>query len=176
MRGPRPRRLATRVWYLEMQSPEELRPAREPGAGVEIVRAEVPVAQLNRFFYVEVGRAHHWVDRLDWSLERWRSYVERPELETWLMLVRGTPGGYAELEARRDGAVQLAFFGLLAQFHGRGLGGHLLTHALRRAGERGSGRVTVTTCELDGRHALDNYRARGLRVLREVVEPRGRAA
>ena len=169
-------RVPTRVWHLEMRSPDALRPARDPGPHVRVERAAVPLPALNRFFYVEVGRGHHWVDRLDWPLERWRAYVDRPQLHTWLVYEHGTPGGYAELEARRDGSVQLAFFGLLPAFRGRGLGGHLLSEVLSAAWAAIPTHITVTTCELDGPHAADNYRRRGLRVVRETVEPRPRAA
>ena len=49
--------------------------------------------------------------------------------------------------------VEIAYFGLLPAFHGRGWGGALLEHALRRGFELGS-RVWVHTCTLDGPHAL----------------------
>jgi GNAT superfamily N-acetyltransferase len=169
---PEPPRLTvpTRVWYLEMASPGELR--RRPGPG-EVRRAAVPLGALNRFFYVEVGRDFHWVDRLPWSAERWQAWAERTEL--WLAHDRGTPAGYAELEPRADGTVDLAFFGVLAPFRGRGLGGQLLTRAIERAWELGPERVTLNTCELDGPYARAHYEARGFRVVREAVEPRGRA-
>jgi GNAT superfamily N-acetyltransferase len=167
-------RLPARVWYLEMRSPDELRPARDPGGHVRVERAAVPLPELNRFFYAEVGRAHHWVDRAGWSLERWRAYVERPELETWLVHERGTPAGYAELEARAE-SVEVAFFGILPAFHGRGLGGHLLTAVVRRGWETGAAKVTVNTCELDGPYAMRHYETRGFRVVRAEVELRGRA-
>jgi len=170
-------RLPARVWYLEMRAAGELRPARDPGAHVRVERADVPLPELNRFFYAEVGRDHHWVDRADWPLDRWRSYVERPELETWLIHERGTPAGYAELElpAGPQSSAEVAFFGLLPAFHGRGLGGHLLTAVVRRGWELRPRAVTVNTCELDGPYARAHYESRGFRVIREEVELRGRA-
>ena len=170
----RPLRRPTTVWHLGMPDPAALRPARDPGAHVAVVRAAVPVGALNRFFYAEVGREHHWVDRLGWSAAQWQAYAERPELETWLVLDRGTPGGYAELEGRADGEQRVNFFGLLPAMQGRGLGGHLLTAVVRRGWERGADRVGLDTCELDGPHALENYLARGFEVRRKAVEPRGR--
>ena len=41
--------------------------------------------------------------------------------------VAGTPAGYFELEAQERGNVEIAYFGLLPRFIGRGLGGALLT-------------------------------------------------
>jgi ribosomal protein S18 acetylase RimI-like enzyme len=166
---PEPPRVDTRVWYLEL---DELRPAAPAPPEVRIERAEVPYGPLNRFFYAEVGRDLHWVDRLGWPAGRWQAYAE--SVETWLAVDRGTPAGYAELREHRDHA-ELVFFGLLAPFRGRGIGGALLTRAVQRLLEL-SDRVTVNTCELDGEHALRNYERRGFRVVREAVEPRGRSA
>ena len=159
------------VWYLAMDEPGALRPAAAPD-GATVLRAEVPFGALNRFFYEEVGRDFHWVDRAGWDAERWQAWAEG--VETWLALWRGTPAGYAELEARDDGSVEVAFFGLLAPFRGRGLGGHLLTQVVARAWERGAGPVTVNTCELDGPYARAHYEARGFTLVREATEPRGR--
>ena len=162
-------RLPTRVWHLELA---ELRPSAG-AAGVEVQHAAVPFGPLNRFFYVEVGRDFDWIDRLGWTPERWQAWAER--VETWLVLDRGTPAGYAELATHDDGAVEIAFFGLLEPFRGRGLGGAFLTRMAERASELSrSGRVLLQTCELDGPHALRNYEARGFRVVREAIEARGR--
>jgi len=170
---PEPPRLSlpTRVWYLGMAERAALRPAR---ATIEVDArcAEVPLGALNRFFYVEVGRDFHWVDRLGWTPAQWQAAAE--EVETWLLLERGTPAGYAELETREDGSVDVGFFGLLEPFRGRGLGGAFLGRVVERAWDLGADRVTLHTCELDGPHARANYEARGFEVVREAVEPRGR--
>ncbi len=142
-----------------------------------MARATVPVGAINAFFYSEIGRQHHWVDRLSWSAAQWQSYAERPALETWIVYLQGTPGGYAEL----DGS-HVSMFGILPALQGHGLGGHLLTEVTRRGWERvhaGASRVngamvTLDTCELDSPHALANYRARGYEVLREAIERRAR--
>jgi GNAT superfamily N-acetyltransferase len=159
-------RLPTRVFYLEL---DELRP--KSADGVEIVHAAVPYGPLNRFFYVEIGRAFHWVDRLEWPAERWQVWAER--VETWVAYAEGTPAGYAEIQTLPDRA-EIAFFGLLEPFRGRGIGGALLTRASQRALDLRE-RVTLNTCELDGPHALANYTARGFRVVDERLEERGRA-
>jgi GNAT superfamily N-acetyltransferase len=160
-------RVPTKVWYLEL---DELQPAPTP-RGLRVEQAEVPLGALNRFFYVEVGRDFHWVDRLGWTAHRWQQWAER--IETWIAYERGTPAGYAEIQPLGERA-EIAFFGLLEPFRGRGVGGALLTRATERALELGE-RVSVNTCELDGPYALRNYEARGFRVVDERVEVRGRA-
>ena len=74
----------------------------------------------------------------------------------------GTPAGYFELEQQDHGAtVEIAQLGLLPQFIGQRLGGHLLTLAVQRAWALGPRRVWVHTFSLDGAYALANYKARG---------------
>jgi GNAT superfamily N-acetyltransferase len=58
---------------------------------------------------------------------------------------------------------------LLRQFIGQGIGGALLTAAIRRAWQLASQRVWVHTCSLDGPNALGNYQARGFRLYDQVT-------
>jgi len=60
--------------------------------------------------------------------------------------------------------LEIAFFGLLPQFSGMGLGGFLLSEAIRLAWELKPKRVWVHTCTLDHKYALNNYLARGLTI------------
>ncbi|MDT0329737.1 GNAT family N-acetyltransferase [Nocardiopsis lambiniae] len=166
------------TWYLEMTDLGDLRPAREPEGDVRFVRVGIPSPAFSRFLYERVGGDWQWVDRLTWTPDRWRAWVDRPAVETWVLYQDGAPAGYAELEAQDDGAVEILYFGLMPGFLGRGLGGHTLTLALRRAwdladrlpGREPTRRVRLHTCSLDGEHALANYRARGLEIYRTTHE------
>jgi GNAT superfamily N-acetyltransferase len=131
---------------------------------VEIVRAEIPCPELNRFLYTAVGTDWWWYSRLPWDRARWLSYLDRSDLETWVAYRSGTPAGYFELERQATGDVEIAYFGLLPKFIGKGLGAYLLTVATRRAWDMGAKRVWVHTCDLDHPRALANYQARGFRI------------
>jgi GNAT superfamily N-acetyltransferase len=137
--------------YLELTDPGAIRPAK---GSAEIVRVDPPDGTVNRRFYRDIGGQYAWTDHRDEDDAWWEQHAR--EVETWTI-----PGaGYYELHpVGRD--VEIAYFGLLPAFHGRGWGGALLEHALRRGFELG-GRVWVHTCTLDGPHALANYMARGL--------------
>ncbi|MEO7965636.1 MAG: GNAT family N-acetyltransferase [Gemmatimonadaceae bacterium] len=73
----------------------------------------------------------------------------------------GEIAGFFELVRNGDGSVEIAYSGLPAAFHRRGLGKWLLTHAVDRAWATGANRVWLHTCTLDDPAALPNYRARG---------------
>ena len=149
--------------YLELERLDGLRPpARPPRRAFELQAISDPA--LNRWFYEAVGADYNWIDRLAWSDEQWRQWEAR--VETWMITVDGERAGYYELEPHAAGGlVQLAYFGLLAPFQGLGIGGHALTAAIRRGFELGP-KVAVSTNSSDGPHALANYEARGMRVVR----------
>ena len=130
------------------------------------MQAEIPSPELSRFLFTAVGGPWRWYSRLPWTREQWLTYLDRPEVETWVAYVRGTPAGYFELERQAGGNVEIVFFGLLPSFVGQGLGGPLLTAAVSRAWDIGATRVWVHTCDLDHPRALENYLARGFRVFR----------
>ncbi len=155
------------TYHLEMTRAAGLQPTAADIDGLRIERVGIPSPELNRFLYETVGHRWHWIDRLVWTEKDWTDWVDRDELQTWVAYLKGAPAGYFELEFR-DGNVEIAFFGLLPRFIGLGLGGHLLTEAIRRAwDDMKATRVWVHTCTLDHPNALANYQARGFRIFRE---------
>jgi len=155
------------TWHLQMLSQEELKP-KVLLSETRLDRLEIPFPALNRFFYKEVGKLWEWTDRLNWSEEEWCNWVEQENVQTWMLHLRGTPAGYFELDDR-DGDIEIAYFGLIPQFLGKGLGGGFLTAAVKKAWEMGAARVWVHTCSLDHPNALNNYQARGFQIYRESV-------
>lgn len=157
--------------YLEMRSPALFRPATKKVDGVRIERVSEPCPELNRFFYTAIGGDWYWIDKLNWNYTQWQAYVSRPEFQTWVGYLAGSPIGYFELLQAGDD-VEIAYFGLLPQFTGRGLGGWMLTAAIEHAWALGPARVILDTCSLDGPVALQNYLARGFTVYRTETTER----
>ena len=153
--------------YLEMQSPRDLLPAPEPRDSPRLERMEGCPASFFRYLYAEVGRAYHWTDRLKWSDEQVRTQLADPDVSLWLLTSKGSLAGYFELRRHEGGSVEVAYFGLLPDFVGRGWGGHLLTLAVRAAWDMRPERVWLHTCTLDHPAALPNYLKRGFRPVRE---------
>jgi GNAT superfamily N-acetyltransferase len=152
--------------YLEMRGRSDLKPADVPATPWRVERMHACPAAFWRFLYSEVGREYRWVDRLPWTDNQVRDYLGDPAVSVWLLTVSGSPAGYFELRQGADGATEIVYFGLLKEFQGRGLGGHLLTEAVRRAWEAGATRVWLHTNTLDHPAALPNYLSRGFTVVR----------
>ncbi|MBA4032000.1 MAG: GNAT family N-acetyltransferase [Planctomyces sp.] len=158
------------ITYLQMTSPAQLRASGFWPVDGRVARVDPPVPELNRFFYEAVGREWCWIDRLAWTPLEWHNYAHAQGVETWILTQAGIPAGYYELDSR-SGDPQIAYFGLLKEFIGQGLGGYLLTHAIHRAWEIGGNRVWVHTCTLDHPAALAAYQARGFEIYQtETVE------
>jgi GNAT superfamily N-acetyltransferase len=160
--------------FLELKGPEQLKPARVEDHLLRLARVPVPSVPLVQRLYREVGAQYHWVDRWEWSAKEWREWVEQLGYGLWILTYDGDLAGFFELtnntEPGRkpdDGSVEVALFGLVAAFQGRGFGKHLLTNAVEIAWAIGAGRVWLHTCTLDDPKALPNYLARGFTKFRK---------
>jgi len=149
--------------FLEMLSPKDFKPKILDRKDVRVRKVEIPTPVINHFFFVNVGRPWKWYSRLSWTLGDWQALVEQETVSTSIGYIKGAPFGYIEL-VRQGESVEIAFFGLLPQYIGMGLGGFLLSEAIRLAWELNPGRVWVHTCTLDHKYALNNYLARGLTI------------
>ncbi len=151
--------------YLHLPTQADFRPAFSPQPDLLVLQAREPLPAFARFLYDAVGRQHYWIDRHPWPDDVWRDYLALPAVTLLVLYLRGTPAGYIELNAAgADGQMQgteIAYFGLIPAFHGRGLGKHLLSVGVQSAFDAGATRVWLHTCTLDGPYALANYQARG---------------
>jgi GNAT superfamily N-acetyltransferase len=153
--------------YLELRSPEQLRPAREPDVDARFVRLINCSTQHYRRLYRDVGRAWHWRDRDSWTDEQLSALLASPDVRIWECLVGNDSAGFFELVRQDDGSVEIAYFGLIDRFFGLGLGGAMLTFAAHEAWGMNANRVWLHTCTLDSPQALPNYRARGFTEFRQ---------
>jgi GNAT superfamily N-acetyltransferase len=158
--------------YLEMRDPAQLTGPTldDPRARLERLDACTPAEY--RALYAAVGDAYHWHDRDAWTDAQLGAYLARADVAVWRLTYDGALAGYFELaDHAADGSVELVYFGLLAPFHGRGLGARLLVAAAAEAWRRAPDRVWLNTCTLDSPAALPNYRARGFVAYREERYP-----
>ena len=68
--------------YLEINSIKDLNESNDDLNEYKIEFLENPNFQLNRFFYKNIGKKHHWVDRLSWTENRWIEYISDEKVKT----------------------------------------------------------------------------------------------
>jgi len=147
--------------YLELSSRDALRPAKALASDARVIRREPCSIADYRRLYAAVGGPWHWRDRSKWDDATLRRHLESPLIGIWELLVGGASAGFFELRKSGNDEVEIAYFGLMPSFIGRGLGGAILTAAVEEAWRFGGRRVWLHTCTLDSPHALPNYKARG---------------
>ena len=159
--------IQVRRTFLEMRSRGELRPAATPIPEPAVARLQPCSPAMFRHLYTEVGKAFRWRDRLSWTDEQVAHHLADPRTSIWLLSWHEVPAGYFELREHDDQSVEIAYFGLLPDFIGKGWGKYLLTRAAGAAWDLGPDRIWLHTCTLDHPAALPNYLKRGFRPVRE---------
>ena len=71
--------------YLEIKSLTDLKVSSSVPEGYEIQIIKPSNFQLNKFFYKNVGKKHHWVDRLIWKEKEWIQYVSDERVKTYVL-------------------------------------------------------------------------------------------
>ncbi len=149
--------------YLELNNPAESNAAYLNDERARIEQVMNCPGSFYRYLYSEVGRLYHWTDRLSWTDEEIVAHLTQNTLSLFVLYYEGAPAGYFELLKNEDGSTELAYFGLVQEFLGKGLGKHLLSAAIEQAWQDGASRVWLHTCTLDDPAALPNYLKRGFK-------------
>ena len=155
--------------FLEIKSIEALIESKVPQINHSIELVEPVDFQLNKFFYKNVGNKHRWTDRLIWSENEWIRYVSSANIETYILKIENDLAGYFELINHLNlKEIEIAYFGLLEEYHNKKLGGYLLSEAIKKSFfKKNIERVWVHTCTLDHKNALKNYIARGMKIYKK---------
>jgi len=126
----------------------------------------------NKFFYKNVGKKHQWIDRLIWTEKKWIEYTSNEKVKTYILKKNEELVGYFELIINKNNnEVEIAYFGLLEEYHNQKLGSYLLSWAIKKSFTFNPRRVWVHTCSLDHKNALNNYIARGMKIFKkETIE------
>ena len=152
--------------YLEINSLSELNESKIAEEGYSIKLVEPVDFQLNKFFYKNVGKNHHWVDRLVWTEKQWTEYVSNKKVKTYILKKQDDLVGYFELILHQN-EIEIAYLGLLEEYQNKKLGSFLLSSAIKNSFSHQTKRVWVHTCSLDHKNALNNYIDRGMKIFKK---------
>ena len=154
--------------YLEINSLTDLNDSNTSPEGYLVELIQPADFQLNKFFYKNVGKKHHWVDRLIWTDKQWIEYTSDKKIKTYILKKYEDLAGYFELIIHKDkNEVEIAYLGLLEEYLNKKLGSYLLSSAIKNSFLCNPQRVWVHTCSLDHKNALINYTARGMKIFKK---------
>ena len=153
--------------YLEIKSTDDFSELSKPSEDLNLELVLPPDFQLNKFFYKQIGKKLNWVDRLDWSDDKWIKYLNDKNVSTYTLKEKNNLVGYYEQiinEEKLD--YEIAYFGIFEEYIGKKFGGYLLSEAIKNAFQLKAKRIWVHTCSLDHKHALKNYLSRGMKIFK----------
>lgn len=166
--------IPSRTHYLEMRGSPKY--ALEPIKDAIVLRAvNIPVS-FYRFLFKAVGERWLWILRALMKDEELKEITHDPIVEIYVLYVQGAPAGFAELDRRIPGEIELVYFGLLPEYFGRGLGKYFIRWTIVKAWESVPQRLWLHTCEFDHPAALPNYLKAGFvqydeKILEHTVPP-----
>jgi GNAT superfamily N-acetyltransferase len=156
--------IETLVTFLEMTEPPARAPLPPPSAGIEVRRALRPTVSFYRYLYDAIGKDWTWYERKLLGDAELATIIHDPRVEVNVLWVDGVPAGLAELDRRDLPDVELAYFGIVPEFIGQGLGRFLLDWSIHHAWRAWPRRFWVHTCDLDHPRALEVYQKAGFRI------------
>jgi GNAT superfamily N-acetyltransferase len=162
------------VTFLEMdRRPGYPRPVMPLGPMSALIAAETPPAWWFLALYDAVGAAYEWTDQHALPRAELEAFLGDPAVTLYTLMRAGWPHGFFVLDARAPGLCDLAYFGLVPEAIGRGLGRFLVQTAAHTAWDRpGVARVTVNTNSLDHPRALPLYQKAGFAPARRETRSR----
>lgn len=165
--------------HLEMRHPPRHPRISITGRTLQLVHAQHPTLHFYRYLYETVGSPYLWWKRREMSDQALGALLGDERIELHVLQVDGVPAGFAEVDRRQPGEVELTHFGLVPEFLGQGLGLPFLSRVMEVVWkDEDIGRVTVHACSTDHPRALLVYQRLGFVAydeVREIIEdPRAR--
>jgi GNAT superfamily N-acetyltransferase len=160
--------MKVKTTYLQMLAPPQ-RVVPPPREGLMVVHARTPSVAYYRFLYDAVGRDYGWTSRKKLSDAALAALLHDPRLEVHVLMAEGVPAGFAELDRRAEGEIELVQFGLMPEFIGQGLGRFFLQWAIDKAWSYQPRRFWLHTDTEDHPAALPNYLKAGFLVYKEEL-------
>lgn len=165
-----PGKVAAIVTHLDMRVRPDPRPVPDP-EGVTLERlSPVDPARYLALFRGVGGDPWLWFSRLVLARPALDRVVNLPGVHVHVLRRDGADIGMVELDFRVPGACALAYFGLVPEAVGSGLGRWMMNRAIALAWVEGIERFHVHTCTLDHPAALSFYRRSGFVPVRQQVE------
>ena len=151
-----------RVTYLEMNNRPSFDWPKSLKLKLNILKAENIPSWYFLFVYKQVGKKYYWTDWLDKTEKELNNFVNDKNVIFYTLIKDGWPAGFFMLDYRVNKICNLSFLGLVEEAIGLGLGKYLLQTAILTAWDSNKiETLTVNTCSLDHKRALQLYQKNG---------------
>ena len=138
--------------------------------GMSLLRLGSNDVAAYRAIFRLVGQNLLWFSRLILPDEELKAILADPDVVACVLEGNGQPLGLLDLDFREKPDCELAFFGLVPQAVGSGLGKLLMAAAITRAFARPIARLWVHTCTNDHPKALPFYMKAGFKPYKRMIE------
>jgi GNAT superfamily N-acetyltransferase len=156
------RTLTARITHLEMTARPLYRVPAPLGAQLAVMRAPRMPLHFYRYLYERVGRPHHWELRRGMDDDALSAIIHATTTLIDVLYVDGAPAGFVEIDlSRAPEQAEVEYFGLMAEFQGRGLSKFFLSCALHAAWQHDPKTLIIQTNSLDSPRALQLYQTMG---------------
>jgi len=149
------------ITYLEMLAPPGAPPPAPPRDNVQLARWSRPDLDDYLALYRRVGERWLWYGRLRATRDETERLLHSDAHEVWRLRVGADVAGLCELDRSRAREVEFAYFGLVPEYIGAGLGGFFLRSMVHEAWSDDVQRVWLHTCTEDHPDALAVYQRVG---------------
>ena len=156
-----PGHVAAVVTFLEMRQRPDLGAAAQFPPDFELLSLRGPTLDRYRALFRTVGQDWLWFSRLTMSDDELRSILDDRRVHVFALRRGADDVGILELDFRQPNACELAFFGLISDVIGQGIGKILMHDAIERAWAQEIERLWVHTCTFDHPKAVGFYRNAG---------------
>lgn len=160
---PKGTRLDYTVTWLEMTArPSWGWPPMPATSSATLVRSKAPPVWWFLTLYDAVGRDYAWEDIHSREHAEIQDWLHAGDMALYTLMQDGWPHGFFLLESKDRGVTNLAYFGLVPEAVGTGMGSWLLKTAILTAWDHpDTDKLTVDTCTLDHPRALQTYQKHG---------------
>ncbi len=162
-------KLANVATFLEMRDKPQRELVPFP-PNLQLVKVDPQDTATYRAWFRKVGENLMWFSRIIMPDESLREILSHPDVLSFSLMQDGGFCGLMELDFRCAPVCELAFFGLIPEKLGAGLGRALMDETLRRAFALPISRLVVHTCTFDHPAALPFYIRSGFEPVSVSVE------
>lgn len=164
-----PEQIGAIVTSLEMR--DRPRPKPLPASPLSLAAWATPTPDAYRTLFRRVGAPWLWFSRLVLDDAALAAIIHDEAVRIWAVRdLRGIEIGMLELDFRKAGECEIAFFGFVPELAGKGNGSWLMAHTLMQAWRKDVSRVWVHTCSLDHPSALGFYIRQGFTPYARAIE------